>query len=194
VKPAALLAALICLAALQSLSEEDARSRARADADELVRNGLRYAERALEDAGGVSPFALMMASDGRISRLQPAVRRQMPSPRELLDELESTLRDRARSGELRAVAIVSDVVIALPEGGESNAIHVTWEHRSAVCADLYVPYMQEGSLPGKKKKEVVRGDLRFGERIEAPRRASMFQRCEAEAPGATPSKADTSRR
>jgi hypothetical protein len=194
VKPAALLAALICFAALPGPGEEDATNRARADADELVRNGLRFAERALKEAGGVSPFALVMASDGRISRLQPAARRQMPSPRELLDELEATLRDRAHSGELRAVAVVSDVVIVLPEGGESNAIHVTWEHGSGACADLYVPYMQEGSLPGKKKKEVVRGELRFGERIEVPRRASMFQRCGADAPGAEPSNADTSRR
>lgn len=193
-KPAALLAALVCFAALPGLGEEDARSLARADADDLVRNGLRFAERALKDAGGVSPFALVMAADGRVSRLQPAVRRKMPSPRELLDELEATLRERAREGELRAVAVISDVVIALPEGGESNAIHVTWEHRSGVCADLYVPYMQQGSLLGKKKKEVVRGELRFGERIETPRRASMFQRCEADPPAEVPRNADTSRR
>jgi len=194
VRPAALLAALVCFAALPGLGEEDPRSQARADADELVRNGLGFAERTLKESGGVPPFALVMADDGRISRLQPALRRKMPSPRDLLDELEATLRDRARGGGLRAVAVISDVVIALPEGGESDAIHVTWEHRGGVCADLYVPYMQEGSLPGKKKKEVVRGELRFGERIEAPRRASMFQRCEPDPPAEAPRNADTSRR
>ncbi len=194
-KPAALLAALVCLTAVPALAEEPATSRARADADLLVRNGLRFAERALKEAGGLSPFALVMASDGRMSRLQPAERRKMPSPRELLDELEAVLRDRARAGDLLAVAIFSDVVIALPEGGESNAIHATWEHGSGVCADLYVPYMQEDTLQGSKKKEVVRGKLRFGERIETPRRASMFARCEADddLPGGDPSNPDTSR-
>jgi hypothetical protein len=198
VKSAALIAALVCLAAVTAAGDEDAKARARAEADELVRGGMRLAQRALEQSGGVSPFALVMASDGRISRLQPAPRRRAPSPKELLDELEGTLRERARSEDLLAVAIFSDVVMRLPEGGESNAIHATWEHRSGLCADLYVPYMQEDPLPSKKKKKSEppqpRGKLRLGERIEVSRRASMVQRCEADAPAAAPASSDTSRR
>lgn len=176
-KPAALLAAVVSLAAISVLAEEPAAGRV--DADLLVRNGLHFAERALRDAGGVAPFALVMVSDGRISRLQPAPRKRAPSAQELLDELEEVLRERARTEDLRAVAVFSDVVIALPEGGESNAIHASWESRSGACADLYLPYMLEDKLQGTKK-EPEKSTLRLGERIETPRRASMFERCDAD--------------
>jgi hypothetical protein len=189
---AALSAALVWLLALPVLGGENIRGNARADADELVRNGLSYAARTLNDSGALSPFALVMASDGRISRMQPAVQRRMPSANELVDELEVALRDRATTEDLRAVAVFSDVIIKLPGGGESNAIHATWEHRSAMCADLYVPYMQEDSVPGTKKKQLVRGELRFGERIETPRQASMLQSCESVPAAEIPSSAATS--
>jgi hypothetical protein len=190
VRRAALLAAVVSLAATRVPAEEPGAGRA--DADLLVRNGLHFAERALKDAGGVAPFALVMVSDGRISRLQPALRKQMPSARELLDELEEVLRERARTEDLRAVAVFSDVVIALPEGGESNAIHASWEHRSGVCADLYLPYMLENKLQGTKK-DPGKSTLRLGERIETPRRASMFERCEADLSGGAPSAAPAGR-
>lgn len=182
---------LLACAAISAGADSAPPAAARADADLLVRSGLHFAEGALkkqasddeaakkaakkeggkkakqaaERTAWLEPFALVMGKDQRISRLQLAKHHGQRSSEELLDELGASLRARADAGEIVAVAIFSDVVISLPGGGRSDAIHAAWEHQGGVCADVFVPYTIHGA------------DVRLEQQFETPRRAAVFQGC-----------------
>jgi len=191
VRSAARVAALVLLLARGVHADAEAAAAprdAKADVAALLDNGLSAAERQLSEQGGVRPFALVMTRDGRVSRLTPAARREMPAAAALLGELETVLRARAQADELEAAAIFTDVQITLPDGAESSALHAAWEHRNGSCANVFVPYTRESREKGPAK-------LRFDPRIVNGRsEATVFPHCGRAGAGPARSAATSSER
>jgi hypothetical protein len=135
----------------------------------LVDAGLAFARARLtqpDAQGELLPFAFVVRADGKLQRVAPSAGRELPSPESLLQLLGQAFRDDARTGAYRAVAIFADVLIALPDGSQTDAIQVGLESASGRCADVYFPYTR-----------TPEGALRFAEPIAGARTAVVFERC-----------------
>ena len=137
------------------------------DARILVENAVAVARTQLAKEGEFHPFAFFMAADGRVQRLSPKQDAALPSPDEVLVLLQQAFRERALAGDCRAVAVVADVVIALPGGGQSDALQVGVEHRDGYCANFFHPYERNTD-----------GTLRFLEPISSGRKGIVFPDCQ----------------
>jgi hypothetical protein len=134
----------------------------------LVDAGLAFARARLTQPGATGellPFAFVVRADGKLQRIAPSPGKELPGPESLIELLGQAFRDDARTGAYRAVAIFADVVIALPDGAETDAIQVGLESASGRCADVYFPYTR------------TEGGLRFREPISGARTAVVFERC-----------------
>lgn len=136
------------------------------DARILVENAIAVARDRLAREGEFHPFAFFMAPDGRVQRMSPRPDAALPSPDDALLLLQQAFRERAAAGGCRAVAFVADVVIALPGGGESDALQVGVEHRDGYCANFFHPYERQRD-----------GTLRFLDPIAGPRKGVVFPDC-----------------
>lgn len=159
---AVLAACLACSArAADSLPPEAAE-----DARILVENAVAVGRTLLAKEGAFHPFAFFVTADGRVQRLSPKQDVRLPSPDDFLAMLQQTFRERAAAGECRAIAVVADVIIAMPGGGQSDALQVGIEHRDGYCADFFHPYVRDAD-----------GTLRFLEPISSPRKGIVFPEC-----------------
>jgi hypothetical protein len=157
-----LTACLACSAgAAESVSPEAAE-----DARILVENAVAVGRARLAKEGAFHPFGFLMSADGRVQRLSPKDDAALPSPADVLVQLEQVFRERALAGDCRAIAVVADVVIALPGGGQSDALQVGIEHQAGYCADFFHPY-ERGSD----------GTIRFLEPISSERKGVVFPAC-----------------
>ena len=163
----ALVAILVaCLASpapgVESVSPETAE-----DARILVENAAAVARQRLAKEGEFHPFAFFMDADGRLQRLSPRQDARLPSPDAVLLLLQQAFRERAQAGACRAVAVVADVVIAMPGGGKSDALQIGIEHRDGYCVNFFHPYERRSD-----------GTLRFLEPISSARAGIVFPDCE----------------
>ncbi|MBW2268359.1 MAG: hypothetical protein JRH16_07260 [Deltaproteobacteria bacterium] len=175
---AASLACLLFLAAPPSRSEtggEPASEEATEEAppqspEQEVRTlgdyGIAYTTRALQAGSEFYPFAFVMRRDGAIQRIAPGELPRFPTQIELLQTLEQGFADAAVKDKYRAVAIVADVVIAMPDGRESEAIQLALEHREGFCRNVFYPYTLS--------KE---GTLNFDEPLSGKRTGKIFTAC-----------------
>ena len=85
---------------------------------------------------------------------------------ELLQTLEKGFADAAVKGKYRAIAIIADVVIAMPDGRESEAIQLALEHREGFCRNVFYPYTLS--------KE---GTLSFNDPVSGKRTGKIFTAC-----------------
>jgi hypothetical protein len=110
--------------------------------------GMAYTTRALRGGAQFYPFAFIMRADGAIQRVAPSQSIEFPTNEKLVATLEQGFREAADEGRYRAVAILSDVVIALPDGSQTDAIQVALEHREGSCRSVFYPYSlsDEGAL------------------------------------------------
>jgi hypothetical protein len=151
------VAAVLVLAAgasLEARAESGVTPESEEDARILVETAIAVARATLAEEGDFHPFAFFVGSDGRVQRVTPKRDAALPAPEEVLGMLEAAFRERAAAGECRAVALVADVRIALPGGGESDALHVAVEHRSGYCQNFFHPFERASD-----------GGIRFGEPI-----------------------------
>ena len=160
---------LAACVAVRARGEDSVPPEAAEDARILVENSIAVARAALAGEGRFDPFAFFVASDGRVQRLTPRSDVALPGPAQSLALLEAAFRERAKAGECRAIALVADVVIALPGGGESDALQVGIETRSGYCEDFFHPYERGDD-----------GELRFGEPRSRRRAGTVFAECKRE--------------
>jgi hypothetical protein len=161
-----LAAAFAACLSLSARGEESVGAETAEDARILVENSIAVARSALAKEGRFDPFGFFVAPDGRVQRVTPRRDVALPGPAESLALLEAAFRQRAQAGECRAMALVADVVIALPGGGQSDALQVAIEHRSGYCQDLFHPYERSSD-----------GTIRFGEPISSRRKGKVFPEC-----------------
>ncbi|TFG96467.1 MAG: hypothetical protein E4H11_03365 [Myxococcales bacterium] len=138
------------------------------DARILVENAVAVGRIRLAREGSFHPFAFFMGADGRVQRVSPKQDARLPSPDDVLALLQQAFRERVQAGDCRAVAVVADVVIALPGGGQSDALQVGVEHQDGYCANFFHPY-----------ERATDGTIRFLEPISSERKGIVFPDCRA---------------
>jgi hypothetical protein len=112
------------------------------EAEKLMNTILPLAERMLREYGEFYPYGAYMKPDGTVVELgatDPDT--DHPKSKDLIYVLRSSLQDIARRKECKAVAIVLDVTVALPNSNrKSDAIQVSVEHADHYSAEVFFPY------------------------------------------------------
>jgi hypothetical protein len=115
---------------------------AKEESELLLNDVLPLAERMLREHGEFYPYAGYMKPDGELVAVGAALEgTHHPASRDLIDTLRNSLRDLARSKKCKAVAIVFDVAVTLPNSDRrSDAIQVSLDHVSGYSVDIFFPY------------------------------------------------------
>lgn len=135
------------------------------DAAALLDDLLPFAKQMLASHGEFYPYGGFMRTDGAIvhaGATDPATDR--PESAKLIDTLTENFRGQAQRGEIRAAAIVFDVLVPLPDTPEkSEAIQVNLEHASSYAAEVFFPYRWSDG-----------GGVEFGETFAQEGRRMIF--------------------
>lgn len=132
--------------------------------EELMNEGMSFAERMLRDRGEFFPFGLVRKSDGSIQYVNAANGREAPPSKDLIHLVDQGFRSGAESGEYAATAIFIDVLTTPPgTSSKTDAVQVGLEHRSGYCVDVFIPYQRSPD-----------GTVHFGEIFASQRESSVF--------------------
>ena len=123
------------------------------ESETLMNAMLPLAEKMLRQHGEFYPYGGYMKPDGTIMEVgatDPDTDR--PKSRDLIYIVRSSLRDVAQRAECKAVAMVVDVTVTLPNSNrKSDAIQVSVEHADHYSAEVFFPY------------QLIENDLVYGE-------------------------------
>jgi hypothetical protein len=112
------------------------------EAEALLDDLLPFAKKMLATHGEFFPFGGYVTTDGSIVHVgatDPATAR--PTSAMLIETLTADFREKAQRHEIRASAVVFDVMVMLPRSStKSDAIQVCLEHMDAYCAEVFFPY------------------------------------------------------
>ncbi len=117
---------------------------------ELLMNAvLPVAERMLKEYGEFFPFGGYMMLDGSIRHIGASdSNTDHPKSRDLLFVLKDSFKEMASRRACKAVALVFDVPVALPDAAEkSDAIQLNIEHAAGYSVEVFFPYrLGDGEL------------------------------------------------
>ncbi|MBS1835679.1 MAG: hypothetical protein JST65_23380 [Acidobacteria bacterium] len=119
------------------------------ESETLMNAVLPVAERMLTQHGEFYPYGGCMRLDGSITHIGAEdADTDHPKSKDMLFALKDSLREIAGRGECKAVAVVFDVSISLPNSGErSDAIQVNVEHEGGYSVEVFFPYrLADGEL------------------------------------------------
>jgi hypothetical protein len=138
---------------------DETSDQAQDDLDNLLDLGLRTGQEQLEGAGEFYPFAVALDDAGESRLVQP----ELPARKGVADVAEvhelCWQALAAEAGSLRAVAVVTNV-----GGAGGDAVAVALEHRDGVAIEVFLPYVTQGKVNGKKPAQKHRfGDLTAAE-------------------------------
>ena len=139
----------------------------KSESEMLMNAVLPVAERMLKQHGEFYPYGGCMSLDGSITQIGAADSdTDRPKSRDLLFVLNDSLRAMASRGECKAIAVVFDVSITLPNSVEkSDAIQVNLEHSGGYSVEVYFPY------------QLADGELIYGETLVQQGKHEVF--CES---------------
>ena len=145
---------------MKNVEEQD-----RAVANELLDIAMSYARRVLRHYGEIGPFAFSMQEDGSVSRETLESSRLPADPASVWKILHGHVRERARRGEIQAVAIAANITLAQPsEEGYSDAIVFQIERQGGYACKVTVPYqMYGGQLWTLIPRRVAQGNVTMHE-------------------------------
>lgn len=156
---------LACLlAASAASSEENPPVTPKEQVEELMNEGIAFAERMLREHGEFFPFGVVRKSDGSIQHVGASDGREQPPSQDLIDLLNQGFRKGAESGDYAATAIFFDVLITPPGSStKTDAVQVGLEHRAGYCVDVFFPYHRGSD-----------GGVQWGELFASKREGSVF--------------------
>ena len=112
------------------------------ESEALLNALLPFAEKMLRKNGEFYPYGGYMKPDGTIVQVgatDPDT--EHPKSKDLIYVLRSSLRELARRKECKAVAIVFDVTVTLPNSNQTgDAIQISIEHAEKYAAEVFFPY------------------------------------------------------
>jgi hypothetical protein len=115
---------------------------AKQEAERLMNAMLPLAEKMLRQHGEFYPYGGYIKPDGTIVEVgaaDPDTGR--PKSKDLIYILRSSFREMASTNQCKAVAMVFDVAVTLPESDQkSDAIQVCVEHVAGYSAEVFFPY------------------------------------------------------
>jgi hypothetical protein len=111
------------------------------ECEALMSSVLPAAERMLLEQRAFRPFGSTLSSDGEIRQVGGWVENAEPVSGQLIAELETSFRDGAARGELKATALLESVPIGPPSKSPSeDAIAIRLDHREDYSVVLTFPY------------------------------------------------------
>ncbi len=112
------------------------------DSEKLMNAVLPLAENMLRQYGEFHPYGAYMTAAGEIIDVgakDPTTNH--PKSADLVQFLRSSFRELATGKKCKAVALVFDVVVALPNSSrKSDAIQVCVDHVDGYSAEVFFPY------------------------------------------------------
>lgn len=115
---------------------------AKQESEKLISAILPFAERMLRQYGEFYPYGGYITPEGEIVDVggkDPNTRH--PKSQELIDILRTSFREMAKANKCKAVAIVFDVAVTLPNSNrKSDAVQVCVEHADGYSAEVFFPY------------------------------------------------------
>jgi hypothetical protein len=134
------------------------------DLNQLLNSLLPQAERMLAEHGEFSPFGGTMNQDGEIVAVSGHDGKQHPPSQSVIELMTQSLRQRARSGQLRAVGICYDARTIPPGQTEKcDAVCASVEHQSGEAINLILPY-----------EKTSKGDVQYGQKFSTLRVPQFF--------------------
>jgi hypothetical protein len=119
---------------------------AKQESEKLMRAVLPLAEKMLRRYGEFYPYGGYMKLDGTIVDVgagDPDI--EHPKSKDLIYILRSSFREMASANQCRAVAVVFNVAVSLPDSNrKSDAIQVCVEHADGYSAEVFFPYQMIG--------------------------------------------------
>jgi len=114
--------------------------------EQLMNEGIPFVKQMLSEHGEFYPFGVALMADGKIRHVGAKGDSEHPRSQDLLDILFVALRDGAKDGKYKAIAVFIDVRVPRPtDGRKVDAVQVGLEHRDHYCADVFFPYTIAGS-------------------------------------------------
>lgn len=137
----------------------------RAAANELLNTAMNYARQVLKRYGEIGPFAFSMDEDGSVSRETLDLPRLPADAESLWKILHDHVSERARRGEIQAVAVAATVTLAQSsQEGYADGVVFHIERRGGYAIKVIVPYaMYGGLLWNLLPRRVVNGKLNVRE-------------------------------
>jgi hypothetical protein len=129
------------------------------DLNQLLDSLLPLAERMLAERGEFPPFGGTMNQTGEIVAVGACDVKEHPPSQNVIEIMTKTLRQRARSGQLRAVGLCYDARTVPPGQTEKcDAVCASLEHQSGEAVNLIVPYhrMSGGDVQYEQKFTTLR--------------------------------------
>jgi hypothetical protein len=134
------------------------------DLNQLLDSLLPHAERMLAERGEFSPFGGAMNQAGELMAVSGYDVRAHPPSQNVIELMTQTLRQRARSGQLRAVGICYDGRKTPPGQTEKcDAVCASVEHQSGEAVNLILPY-----------ERTSKGEVQFGQKFSTLRVPQFF--------------------
>ena len=132
--------------------------------EELMNEGIAFAERMLREHGEFFPFGIVRKSDGSIQHVGAWDGREQPPSTDLIELINQGFRTGADSGEYVATAIFFDVLTTPPgSSAKTDAVQVGLEHRSGYCVNVFFLYSRSPD-----------GVVEFGELFASKREGSVL--------------------
>jgi hypothetical protein len=137
---------------------------AKEESERLMNAMLPLAEKMLREYGEFYPYGGYMKADGEIVDMgatDPDTCR--PKSKDLIYVLRSSFQEMARANQCKAIAIVVDVAVNLPDSDQkSDAIQVCLEHMGGYSVEVFFPY------------QIVNKEITYGETFAQQRRREIF--------------------
>ena len=108
----------------------------------LLNEVLPFAEQMLREHGEFYPYGGFMKLDGSIAHVGASdLDTDRPKSQDLIQILRNSFQDMAQANQCKAVALVFDVRVTIPDSGlKSDAIQVCLEHKDGYSAQVFFPY------------------------------------------------------
>jgi hypothetical protein len=144
-----------------------ARDRAKQCVEQLMSEGLPFAEKLLREDGEFLPFGALRVREGPIRIVGAPSDDELPDAGNVLERLLSDMRQGAQRREYEAIAVFANVEIPRPGDGKVvSAVFVGLEHQDGYCADVFFPYTRS------------EGRVELGTSFAGFREGSVFGSCD----------------
>ena len=131
---------------------------------DLLNQALPCAEKMLHKHRSFHPYGAVLDERLDVELVGANLRGEIPQADELVEGLIRMLREHAHERSCRATALVVDVRVQPPKGGdETDAVMVSLEHSDGTLVDVFLPYTLQAS-----------GEVRYGEMFTTSGEGRVF--------------------
>lgn len=114
--------------------------------NQLVDDGIGFAEEMLVKHGEFIPYGMVMLQDGTTQMVAADSSDDQPESQAVIDMLRESFRAMAQEGTILCSAVFYEVATRLPKSGEAaDAIAAAIDHREDYSVIVLYPYQVQGT-------------------------------------------------